>query len=44
VDLFAPNELAWAVIGILNLITPDVGELATRYFNVSGVLKRRHSG
>jgi hypothetical protein len=42
VDLFAPNELAWAVIGVL--ITPDVGELATKYFNVSGVLKRRHSG
>jgi hypothetical protein len=31
-----------AIIDVL--ITPNVGELAARYINVSGVLKKRHSG
>ena len=34
--------LALAIINVL--ITPDAGELAARYINLSGVPKKRHSG
>ncbi len=38
----ACNELA--PMAVIDLITPDVGELAARYIDVSGTVNIRHSG